>query len=394
VLFKPRGWRSGLIKPRLKRGLTQSKVLLAYYSQSYPRSRACQWELTAAFLAAQHEGDPLRRVLVIKPKGVSVEIHPVELADALYHRVSVPASPDEIRGIVESVKAHVEGVAGVFGEIRALKPPAWYGRRGVGYSRFVGRVPYLWQIHSDLHASEYSVIAGAPAASSVDYVHGMGGVGKSLLAEEYARRFGAVFPGGVFWLSAFANDDPKTGMGAAEREAAREGQIRQIASALGIPVNGRSPEEIEGSLLWELGKRGELFLWVVDDLPSGLDEGTVQRWLAPHPLGKTLITTRSQEYDSLGSQVRLDVLLPDEAYELLTVRREPVGAEEEASARGIVKDLGYHALAVDVAGAAIRASSAVPPFADFEEELLVRLITSFTSKGSTHRLHSKCILGP
>jgi tetratricopeptide (TPR) repeat protein len=293
----------------------------------------------------------------------------VELADALYHRVSVPVSTDEIRGIVESVKAHVDGIAGVFGEIRALKPPAWYGRRGVGYLRFVGRLSYLWQIHTALHASEYSVITGAPAASSVDYVHGMGGVGKSLLAEEYARRYGAAFPGGVFWLSAFGNDDSKTGVGAAEREAARDGQIRQIASALGIPVDGRSPEEIEGSLLAEFGRRGEPFLWVVDDLPSGMDEGAVQRWLAPHPLGKTLITTRSQEYDSLGSQVRLNVLLPDEAYELLTSRREPVGAEEGVSARGIAEDLGYHALAVDVAGATIHASSVVLPFADFEKEL-------------------------
>ena len=350
-------------------GLAQSKVLLAYHSPNYPRSRACQWELTAAFLAAQQEGDPLRRIRIIKPKGVPVEIHPVALRDAQYHRVSVPASSDEIREIVERIKSHVDGIAGVFGEIRALKPPAWYGRKGVGYPRFVGRLGYLWQIHSALHASEYSVITGAPAASSVDYVHGMGGVGKSLLAEEYALRYGAVFPGGVFWLSAFGNDDSKTGMGAAEREAARELQIRQIASALKIPVDGRSPEEIEGSLLWELGMRGEPFLWVVDDLPAGMDEGAVQRWLSPHPLGKTLITTRSPEYDSLGSQVRLDVLSPDEAYELLTLWREPVGAEEEVSARRIVEDLGYHALAVNVAGAAIHASSAVPPFADFESEL-------------------------
>jgi tetratricopeptide (TPR) repeat protein len=293
----------------------------------------------------------------------------VELRDALYHRISVPASPDEIREMVESVKAHVDEIAGVFGDIGALKPPVWYGRRGVGYSRFVGRLSYLWQIHSALHASEYSVITGTPAASSVDYVHGMGGVGKSLLAEEYARRYGAAFPGGVFWLSAFGNDDSKTGMGADEREAEREGQVRQIASALEIPVDGRSPAEIEGSLLAELGKRGEPFLWVVDDLPSGMDEGTVQRWLAPHPLGKTLITTRSHEYGSLGSEVRLDVLLPDEAYELLTSRREPEGAEEQVFARGIVKDLEYHALAVDVAGAAIHASSVVLPFADFEKEL-------------------------
>jgi hypothetical protein len=119
------------------KNLAQSKVLLAYYSRNYPRSRACQLELTAAFITSQHEGDPRRRVLVINPEGDAEHIQPLELRDARYRQVSVPASPDEIRGIVESVKAHVDGITGVFEEIRALKPPAWYGRRGVGYLRWL-----------------------------------------------------------------------------------------------------------------------------------------------------------------------------------------------------------------------------------------------------------------
>ncbi len=39
-------------------GLAYSKALLAWYSADYPKSRACQWELTAAFIAAQQAGDP------------------------------------------------------------------------------------------------------------------------------------------------------------------------------------------------------------------------------------------------------------------------------------------------------------------------------------------------
>jgi len=121
----------------------------------------------------------------------------------------VPASPDEIRGIVESVKAHVDGITGVFGDIGALRPVEWYGRRwGAGSNRFVGRLPHLWKIHSGLHKSEYPITAGTSAShASVVRVYGMGGIGKSLLAEEYALRYGAAFPGGVFWLSAFGNDD-------------------------------------------------------------------------------------------------------------------------------------------------------------------------------------------
>ncbi len=65
-------------------GLAKSKALLAYYSKTYPLRRACQWELTAAFLAAQTEGDPRRRVLVINPERGADHIHPIELRDAKF----------------------------------------------------------------------------------------------------------------------------------------------------------------------------------------------------------------------------------------------------------------------------------------------------------------------
>ena len=344
-------------------GLVRSKVLLAYYSLNYSRSRACQWELTAAFLAAQHEGDPRRRVLVINPEKKWEHIQPVELRD-----VEIPNS-DDLDRLVSSMKTHVTEIEGTIGEIHALKPPAWYGRRGVGSNRFVGRLHYMWQIHSALHASDFPIITDATAAYGVVQVHGMGGVGKSLLAEEYALRFAAAFPGGVFWQSAFGNDDVKAGLDAEGREAERSGQIMGIAAALGIPVQERSPDEIEGALKWKLGSREKPFLWVVDDLPAGMDEDTLQRWLAPHPLGKTLITTRTPEYGSLGNLIRLDVLEPDEAHELLTSWRVPNGSEEENAAHKLLKDLGYHALAVDVAGAAIRASISPTPFIDFVNAL-------------------------
>lgn len=344
-------------------GLARSRVLLAYYSRDYPRSRACQWELTAAFLAAQREGDPRRRVLVINPGEEWEHIQPVELKDA-----KVPDS-DDLDSLVSSVKAHVTEIEGAIGEIHALNPPVWHGRRGVRSNRFVGRLHYIWQIHSTLHASDVPIITGATSAYEVAHVYGMGGVGKSLLAEEYALRFAAAFPGGVFWLSAFGNDDVKAGLDAEGREAERSGQIRGIAAALGIPVHDRSHDEIEGALKWKLGSIEKPFLWVVDDLPAGMDEGTMQRWLAPHPLGKTLITTRSQEYVSIGTPIPLNVLEPVEAYELLTSWRVPNGSEEENAAHKLLKDLGCHALAVDVAGAAIRASISPTPFIDFVNAL-------------------------
>jgi len=67
-------------------GLAHSRVLMAYFSLNYAHSRACQWELTAGFLAAQREGDPRQRVLVINPEEMAEHIHPVELRDELFQK--------------------------------------------------------------------------------------------------------------------------------------------------------------------------------------------------------------------------------------------------------------------------------------------------------------------
>src|SRR5689334_5794460 len=72
--------------------LARSKALLAFYSKAYPTRRACQWELTAAFITAQREGDPRRRVLVVNPEQGSDHIQPIELRDAKFCRA--PAARD------------------------------------------------------------------------------------------------------------------------------------------------------------------------------------------------------------------------------------------------------------------------------------------------------------
>ncbi|MBE9519350.1 MAG: toll/interleukin-1 receptor domain-containing protein, partial [Bacteroidetes bacterium] len=345
-------------------GLARSKVLLAYNSLNYAHSRACQWELTSAFLAAQREGDPRHRVLIINPEVNAEHIHPVELRDELFRKA--PADQQGIDSLAASVATHVSAIEGTIGEIRTLVRPRWFGKKGTGSNRFVGRLPDMWHIHSSLHSAEVPIIT--EATSTTVQIHGMGGLGKSLLAEEYALRYAAAFPGGVFWLRAFGNDDVKAAMGPDEREAERIRQVRDIAEEYGIPVKERSQKEIEAHLAWELGNNGP-FLWVVDDIPSDMDVESLERWLAPHPLGKTLITTRTREYNSLGRLIPLDVLAPDEARELLTSCRKPAGEEEECAACKLIEDLGYHALALDVTGAALHASEGFQSFAEFRKDL-------------------------
>jgi tetratricopeptide (TPR) repeat protein len=346
-------------------GLARSRVIMAFYSLNYAHSRACQWELTAGFLAAQREGDPRQRVLIINPLKMAEHIHPVELRDELFQKA--PADPQAIDSLVSSIKTHISTIESTIGEIKALTQPQWFGKKGTGSNRFVGRLPDMWHIHSFLHSAEVPIITGAIASATVQ-VHGTGGVGKSLLAEEYALRYAAAFPGGVFWLRAFGNDDVKVAIGPQEREAERIRQVRDIAEEYGIPVKERSPKEIEAHLAREMGNHDH-FLWIVDDIPSGMDVETLERWLAPHPLGKTLITTRTKEYDFLGTLIPLGVLEEDEACELLTSWRKPEGEEEKEAARQLIEDLGCHALALDVAGAALHKSEGFQSFAGFREDL-------------------------
>ena len=222
-------------------GLAKSKALLAYYSTTYPLRRACQWELTAAFLAAQTEGDPRRRVLVINPESGADHIHPIELRDAKFR--NAPNTDGEMQQLVQTIIRQVGELSGPLADIHPLGAPNWYGMTPVGSTRFVGRLKEMWEVHSLLHAGDVAQITGAVAATGgIGQVQGLGGVGKSLLAEEYALHFGAAYPGGVFWLRAYGNDDAKAALGPEEREALRADQVRGMAERLGIDTHGLMAE--------------------------------------------------------------------------------------------------------------------------------------------------------
>jgi hypothetical protein len=63
---------------------------------------------------------------------------------------------------------------------------------------------------------------------------------------------------------------------------------------------------------------------------------------------------------ALTKGIDLSVLPPEEAVQLLTSRRKPQCIDDEEQARGLAKDLGYHALAPDVTASALLSSAALP----------------------------------
>jgi hypothetical protein len=205
------------IQSAIETGLAQAKALLAWYSPAYPQSRACQWELTAALIAAQREGDVRRRILIVNPAENNKHIHPVELRDARY--TGAPTDKVAFDALAAAVIQHCATLKTPLGASGAGTRPPWFGSAsGFGSSRFIGRMRELWEIHSGLHAAASPIITDRVARPLL-WITGMGGSGKSVLAEEYALRFGAAYPAGVVWLRAFGHDDTRPDLSPEDRRA-------------------------------------------------------------------------------------------------------------------------------------------------------------------------------
>jgi TIR domain/Tetratricopeptide repeat len=354
------------ITNKIRDGLANSKAVLVWYSIDYPRSRPCQMELSAAFIAAQREGDPRKRVWVVNPENNATHVQPIELRDEQHG--SAPIDRQQLQEFAHKLTQRVTSLSGLLGGIIPLTPPPQFGQRLVSARNFIGRLADLWNLHSALSGAETAIISGE-SSSGVAQLSGIGGVGKSLLAEEYALRFGAAYPGGVFWLRALGNDTSGPSLNSEQQSALLADQLRSFAVGLGIPVRDLSAEEIQARLATKLGNKNRSFLWIVDDLASGLEIDTVRSWLPPHPMGKAIITTRSREYQDFGHTVSLGGLAPEEAVELLCRNRKPTSPEDQIAAEGIAADLGYHPLALAVCSRALDADIGLRSFNEFRAGL-------------------------
>ncbi|WAL70684.1 TIR domain-containing protein [Kitasatospora sp. YST-16] len=336
------------ISATIREQLARSTVLLAFYSAGYPHRPACQWELTAAYLAGWHEGDPRRRVLVVNPEPFSEHIHPIELRDARHW--PLPASAAQLSVFAAEVRAWILRLDGPLPMSAADLPPAFGpGPRPMPSPVFTGRLSDLWRVHSTLSSGSTPLVAGPPATGTA-VLHGPAGIGKTLLAQEYALRFGPAFPGGVYWFDIGAAHHTGSGQDPAAHARRRfERQLRAIGDGLGVRRTATDPSAAVRSAL---GHRRMPYLWVVDGLPSGLSNRQVLHLCAPDPNGRTLLTTRSMQYSSIATPVEIVPLASEHAYTLLTVRSEPGSADERGAARQLADDLGGHPLALDLVGSA------------------------------------------
>jgi tetratricopeptide (TPR) repeat protein len=202
---------------------------------------------------------------------------------------------------------------------------------------FVGRAAELERLTEAL----------ADGDAVVQAVHGLGGIGKSTLAARYAATHRADFDV-IWWITADSPAAIDAGLAAlAGRLQPGRGEVLPIAALR------------DRALDW-LASHGR-WLVVLDNVT---DPSHAKALLAQAPAGRFVITSRrATGWYGIAALVRLDVLSPDEASQLLTAiitHARPAGQVRLDGAEALCAELGYLALAIEQAGAYV-AETAITP---------------------------------
>jgi tetratricopeptide (TPR) repeat protein len=209
---------------------------------------------------------------------------------------------------------------------------------------FRGRVDELDRLDAILMRDKPASVTLASVGRVV--VHGMGGVGKTALAIEYAHRFRGLYAG-VCWCPA----ETQTGL-----LTALAGLAVTLGAAAAEEVN---LEKAANAALRRLSEQRATWLLVYDNVPA--PDAIAD--LLPSAGARVLLTSRFSDWSELAVDVTLDVLPLEEAVALL---QERTRRSDTAGAQTLADALGHLPLALDHAGAYCKRTGV--QFADYAKK--------------------------
>jgi len=199
---------------------------------------------------------------------------------------------------------------------------------------FTGRKDILTRLDHTLHSSN------TVALNQPQIITGLGGIGKTQTAIEYAHRFRDDYEA-VFWV-------------AADSEQALISGFMSIAQLLNLREETIKDPKIVIAAVKRWLKKNRDWLLIFDnaDMPSNIES-----FMPANHQGNILITSRARNFDRLGvtDSIELVKLQPQEALEFLLKRtgRKGVKSVELKAAEELAKELDFLPLALEQAGAFI-----------------------------------------
>jgi len=216
-----------------------------------------------------------------------------------------------------------ERVAGPAGGVAGSVPVIW-GNVPQRNKHFTGRSEVLADVRRRLVGHVTAVLPHA--------LHGMGGVGKTQLAVEYAYRYKSDYEL-VWWIPS-------------DQVPLIRSSLAALAPRLGIDVAEGRVEEARIAVLDAL-RRGEPYKnWLI--IFDNADQPEDLREFLPAGDGHVIVTSRNHRWESVADVVEVDVFSRPESLEFLT--RRVIGITKEDANR-LAEELGDLPLALEQAGA-------------------------------------------
>ncbi len=190
---------------------------------------------------------------------------------------------------------------------------------------FTGREEQLKRLHDSLQSGKPTALTQA--------IRGMGGVGKTQIAAEYAYRHAGEYDV-VWWVQS-------------EVATKRASDFAGLAGKLGLKEAGARDLDITINAVREWLRVNDKWLLIFDNAERPED---ISPYLPQSTLGHVLITSRHSAWIGTAEPLDIEIMPPDEAIAFLLKRTD---SEDKETAAELAKELGYLPLALEQAGAYI-----------------------------------------